>query len=69
MAHASDVLAELAQCAETDLAALTAILNCIETAGSPLSVFICDEVERMAGAARRIFERPELTDSALQQAG
>lgn len=66
VAHASDVLAQLAQCAETDAVALRAMLNCIrESAGSTLMVYTCDEDERLAVAAQCIFKRPELTDSNL----
>jgi hypothetical protein len=68
VAHAGDVLAELAQCPETGAAALKSLLNCIrESAGSTLTVFTCDEDERLAVAVRRIFERPEIADASLSE--
>ena len=66
VAHAADVLDELAQCAELSEKDLEDILNTIaKLAASPLSVYICDEEERLTYAVKTVFENEKMTEPVL----
>ena len=66
VAHAADVLDELAQCEELNQGDLTDILEAIaKLATNPLSVFTSDEEERLAYAVRSVFENDKMAEDVL----
>ena len=66
IAHAADVLDELAKCKELTREDLADILDTIaKLASSPLSVFICDEEERLCYAVKSVFEGSRMMRNRL----
>ena len=66
VAHAADVLDELAQCEELSREDLEDILNTVaKLASNALSVFACDEEERLSYAVKSVFESGKMTKDSL----